>query len=150
MLDSGNKIHWCFEEVDRTTNQIEYLKRRRKSMLYKSEVTGKDYKTIEELEAAEHEVELSKTKAEEEKKAKQAELVSINEAASAYLKLVEDNKKLRADLKAKEEDAYEKYQEELDNFAKKHNGYHLTYKVDGTNVEFEIKEANFHFFLRIF
>ena len=111
-------------------------------MLYKSEVTGKDYKTIEELEKAEHEVELSKTKAEEEKKAKQAELVSINEAASAYLKLVEDDKKLRADLKAKEDAAYEKYQAELDDFAKKHNGYHLTYKVNGTNVEFEIKEAH--------
>ena len=111
-------------------------------MLYKSEVTGKDYKTVEELEKAEHEVELLKTKTEEEKKAKQAELVSLNETASAYLKLVEDNKKLRAELKEKEEAAYEKYQAELDEFAKKHNGYHLTYKVNGTNVEFEIKEAH--------
>ena len=76
-------------------------------MLYKSEVTGKDYKTVEELEKAEHEVELLKTKTEEEKKEKQAELASLNETASAYLKLVEDNKKLRAELKEKEEAAYE-------------------------------------------
>ena len=54
-------------------------------MLYKSEVTGKDYKTVEELEKAEHEVELLKTKTEEEKKAKQAELASLNETASGRL-----------------------------------------------------------------
>lgn len=110
-------------------------------MLFTSEVTGKSYKTVEELEAAEKKVAAEKEKAENAKKAKQAELVSLNETASAYLKLVEANKKIREDLKAKEDAAYEKYQAELDKFAEKHNGYHLTYRVDGTNVEFEIQEV---------
>ena len=53
---------------------------------------------------------------------------------------VEANNKARADLKSKEEEAYSKYKEELDKFAAKHHGYHLTYRIDGDNVEFEIEE----------
>lgn len=110
-------------------------------MLFTSEVTGKTYKTVEELEAAEKKVAAEQAKAEAEKEAKKAELVTLNETASAYLALVEENKKARAKMKEAEEAAYEKYQAELDKFAEKHNGYHLTYKVDGTNVEFEVQEA---------
>lgn len=109
-------------------------------MLYTSEMTGKSYKTVEELEAAEKELSDKKAAEEKEKADKKAELAGIKEAATNYLKLVEANNKARADLKSKEEDAYSKYKEELDKFAAKHNGYHLTYRIDGTNVEFEIEE----------
>lgn len=109
-------------------------------MLYTSEMTGKSYKTVEELKAAENAV-ISKKAAEEKEKAdKKAELAGIKSAATSYLKLVEANNKARADLKSKEEEAYSKYKEELDKFAAKHNGYHLTYRIDGDNVEFEIEE----------
>lgn len=111
-------------------------------MLFTSEVTGKTYKTVEELEAAEKQVAAEREKSELAKRAKQAELVSLNETASEYLKLVAENRQKRAELKAAEEAAYEKYQAELDKFAEKHNGYHLTYRVNGTNVEFEVKEAH--------
>ena len=67
-------------------------------------------------------------------------MAGIKDAATNYLKLVEANNKARADLKSKEEEAYSKYKEELDKFAAKHNGYHLTYRIDGDNVEFEIEE----------
>lgn len=110
-------------------------------MLFTSEVTGKTYKTVEELEAAEKKVAAEKAKAEAEKEAKKAELDALNEAASAYLALVAEDNKARAEMKVFEEEAYKRYQAELDKFAEKHNGYHLTYKVDGTNVEFEIQEA---------
>ncbi len=110
-------------------------------MLFTSEVTGKTYKTVTELEAAEEKVAAEKAKAEADRESKKAELASINEAASAYLALVEKNNRVRLDMKAEEEVAYDKYQAELDKFAEKHNGYHLTYKVDGTNVEFEVEEA---------
>lgn len=109
-------------------------------MLYTSEMTGKSYKTVEELKAAENAV-VSKKEAEEKEKAdKKAELADIKDAATNYLKLVEANNKARADLKSKEEEAYSKYKEELDKFAAKHHGYHLTYRIDGDNVEFEIEE----------
>ena len=109
-------------------------------MLYTSEMTGKSYKTVEELKAAENAVVSKKAAEETEKADKKAELAGIKDAATNYLKLVEANNKARADLKAKEEEAYSKYKEELDKFAAKHNGYHLTYRIDGDNVEFEIEE----------
>ena len=109
-------------------------------MLYTSEMTGKSYKTVEELKAAENAVVSKKAAEEKEKADKKAELAGIKDAATNYLKLVEANNKARADLKAKEEEAYSKYKEELDKFAAKHNGYHLTYRIDGDNVEFEIEE----------
>lgn len=109
-------------------------------MLYTSEVTGKSYKTVEELKTAEKAVVDKKALEEKEKADKKAELAGIKEAATNYLRLVEANNKARANLKSNEEKAYSKYKEELDKFATKHNGYHLTYRIDGDNVEFEIEE----------
>ena len=92
------------------------------------------------MKAAENAVVSKKAAEEKEKADKKAELAGIKDAATNYLKLVEANNKARADLKSKEEEAYSKYKEELDKFAAKHHGYHLTYRIDGDNVEFEIEE----------
>lgn len=92
-------------------------------MLYTSEVTGKSYKTVEELEAAEAEAkkaEEEKTKKSEEKKARADE---VKAAYEEYLKVKEEA--LESIRKA------EKHYEELrDKFAEDYGGYHMTYVND--------------------
>jgi len=89
--------------------------------------------------------ELKKTEAqriaEEKAVVRKADLVVVQDAANAYLKEVEENKKIRAELAAKENQAYNDYKNKLNDFSAKHEGYHLSYKVNGNNVEFKIEEA---------
>lgn len=110
-------------------------------MLFTSEITGKSYKTVEELEMAEKQVAEAKAKADAEKAAKTKELASLNEAANAYLALVNSNAKIRANLDEEERAAYNKYKAELNKFAEAHNGYHLTYKKNGDSIEFEVEDV---------
>ena len=112
--------------------------------LYESELKelqGKTFTSVEELEKAE-----AKIKAEQDKKEialaeKKADLVKINTTANDYLKLVLENNKKRDELREAEKEAYSKYKAELDAFAEKHQGYHLTYKMNGDNVEFQVEEV---------
>ena len=89
-------------------------------MLYTSEVTGKSYKTVKELEAAEAEFK----KAEEEK----AKLVEVKktrakEVEDAYLEL----EKVKEEAYSKIAEAEKKWIELRDKFAQDYNGYHMTY-----------------------
>lgn len=100
-------------------------------MLYTSEVTGKSYKTVKELEVAEAEVkkaEEEKTKKSEEKKTRADE---VKAAYEHYL-----------DVKAKAvkeiQEAEEAYESLRDKFAKDYGGYHMTY----TNINGK-KEVTF-------
>ena len=105
------------------------------------ELEGKKFTDVKELEKAEQEVNTNKEKKELALAEKKQELAKINEAANNYLKLVKENNEKRAELKQTEQEAYETYRKELDDFAEKHQGYHLTYRRDGDNVEFQIEEV---------
>ncbi len=112
--------------------------------LYESELKelqGKTFTDVKELEKAEAEVKENATKKEVALAEKKADLAKINESANKYLKLVEENNKKREELRKAEQEVYEAYKKELDDFAEKHQGYHLTYRKDGDNVEFQIEEA---------
>ena len=89
-------------------------------MLYTSEVTGKSYKTVEELEAAEAEVK----KAEEEKKALADEKKSrAKEVEDAYLAYQEVKEKAFKEIA----EAEKKWVELRDKFSEDYHGYHMTY-----------------------
>jgi len=105
------------------------------------ELEGKKLTDVKELEKAEQEDNTNKEKKELALAEKKQELANINGAVNNYLKLVKENNEKRAELKQAEQEAYEAYRKELDDFSKKHNGYHLTYKYDGDNVEFQIEEV---------
>ena len=112
--------------------------------LYESELKelqGKTFTDVKELEKAEAEVKAKNEKKELALAEKKQELTKINTTANDYLKLVKENNQKRAELKEAEKKAYEAYRKELDDFAEKHDGYHLTYRRDGDNVEFQIEEV---------
>ena len=104
-------------------------------------VNGVKYATIEEAQEAEKKLEVEKAKKETALAEKKADLAKINTTANDYLKLVKENDKKRAELRKAEQEAYEAYKKELDDFAEKHQGYHLTYRRNGDNVEFQIEEV---------
>ena len=104
-------------------------------------VNGVKYATIEEAQEAEKKLEVEKAKKETALAEKKADLAKINTTANDYLKLVKENDEKRAELRKAEQDAYEAYKKELDDFAEKHQGYHLTYRRNGDNVEFQIEEV---------
>lgn len=104
-------------------------------------VNGVKYATMEEAQEAEKKLEVEKAKKETALAEKKAELAKMNTTATNYLKLVKENNKKRAELRKAEQEAYETYRKELDDFAEKHQGYHLTYKIDGDNIEFQIEEV---------
>ena len=111
---------------------------------YKSELKeleGKEFTDVKELEEAEAKVTTENAKKEVALAEKKQELAKINTAANDYLKLVKENNEKRAELKKAEQEAYEAYRKELDDFAEKHQGYHLTYRRDGDNVEFQVEEV---------
>jgi len=89
-------------------------------MLYTSEVTGKSYKTVKELEKAEEEFK----KAEEEKlqavEVKKARAKEVEDAYANYLKVREEAFKLIAE-------AEKKWVDLRDKFAEDYHGYHMTY-----------------------
>ena len=96
-------------------------------------VNGVKYATIEEAQEAEKKLEAEKAKKETALAEKKAELAKINEDANSYLKLISENDKKRAELRKAEQEAYATYKKAINEFAKKNQGYHLTYKVDGDN-----------------
>ena len=113
-------------------------------MKYVSELTelkDKVFDKVEDLEKAEADVKAANTQKALEATKKKAELVKINRTANEYLKLVAENNKKREELRKAEQEAYKAYRKEIDDFAEKHQGYHLTYKIDGDNVEFQIEEV---------
>lgn len=89
-------------------------------MLYLSEKTGKTYKTVEELQAAE--AELEKAEAEKAKvvEAKRARAKEVEEAYLEYQKVLEE-------ASAKVAEAEKKWVELRNKFAEDYNGYHMTY-----------------------
>lgn len=105
-------------------------------------VNGVKYATLEEAQEAEKKLEAEKAKKETALAEKKADLAKLNEVGNAYLKLVAENDKKRAEFRKAEQEAYKAYEKERDDFAKKNQGYHLTYKVNGDNVEFQIAEIN--------
>ena len=89
-------------------------------MLYTSEVTGKSYKTVKELEADEK---LAKEEEEKKSKALEVKKTRAKEVENAYLEL----QKVREEAYSKIAEAEKKYLELRDAFAKDYNGYHMTY-----------------------
>lgn len=112
----------------------------REAICYKSKLLNKYFdsydKLIQEEDAYKkaHEAEL------QIKEARTKEALEVENAAKAYLEVVEQNKKLRAEMAQKEQAFYDQYKEKLCEFSKNHKGYHLTYTYDGKNIEFKVEE----------
>lgn len=119
---------------------VEMTDEQREAIVYKSKLLNKTFDSWDELVAEEdkfkkaHEAELT---AKEERVKAAGE---VENAAKAYLELVQENKKVRAEMAKKEQEAYEAYRAKLNEFSKAHKGYHLTYSFDGKNVEFKVEE----------
>lgn len=92
-------------------------------MLYTSELTGKSYKTIEELEKAE--AELAAEKAAKEKLSAE-KAARANEVTAAYEEYLAVREKAFAEIAQAEK----KWTDLRDKFAEDYNGYHMTYKVE--------------------
>ena len=105
------------------------------------ELEGKVFDSAKDVEKAEAEVAKEKQAKEVALAEKKAEVAKINTTANDYLKLVAENNKKRAELKEAENKAYLAYKKELDDFAEKHQGYHLTYTKNGDTIEFKVEEA---------
>lgn len=119
---------------------VEMTDEQREAIVYRSKLLNKTFDSWEELRKAEdaykaqHEAEL-KLKEDRSKMA-----VDVENAAKAYLELVEKNKQERAEMAKNEQKLYDAYKQKLAEFAKVHKGYHLTYVYDGKNIEFKVEE----------
>ena len=89
-------------------------------MLYTSEVTGKSYKTVKELEADEK---LAKEEQEKKEKALEVKKTRAKEVEDAYL----EYQKVKEEAYNKIAEAEKKWVELRDKFAQDYNGYHMTY-----------------------
>ena len=112
-------------------------------MKYYSEVLKKNFDTVEDLEAAEAEESKKNALVSKEKEERQKDVTLVQEAANAYLTLIRKNNEERKALKLEEEKAYDVYRKQLAEFSKKHKNYHLSYRSDGKNVEFEVEENRY-------
>ena len=89
-------------------------------MLYTSEVTGKTYKTVKELEADEK---LAKEEEEKKSKALEVKKTRAKEVEDAYL----EYQKVKEEAYKQIAEAEKKWVELRDKFAQDYNGYHMTY-----------------------
>ena len=112
-------------------------------MKYYSEVLNRNFDTVEELEQAEKAEEEKNALMSKEKELRLKDVADVQKAANDYLNLVFQNNEIRKELKEKENEAYLVYKKALDEFSKKHKNYHLSYKYDGKNVEFEVEENRY-------
>lgn len=118
----------------------EFSDEQREAIVYKSKLLNKTFDSWDELVEEEakfkkaHEAELTA------KEARIKDAAEIENAAKAYLELIQENKKIRAEMAQKEQQAYDSYKNKLNEFSKAHKGYHLTYSYDGKNVEFKVEE----------
>jgi len=110
------------------------------SICYKSKLLNRYFDSYDELVAAETEYNEAHAKELAIKEARAADLVKVQDAANTYLEVLRKNDEARKALKESEQDAYLAYKEQLNDFAEVHNGYHLTYKRNGDNIEFKIEE----------
>ena len=109
--------------------------------IYFSEVLNKNFETVEALEKAEKEYQKKVDSKAKERAEREADAKVVELKAKAYLAEVEQNNKIKADLKAKEAELYSEYQESINTFAEKHGGYRLEYKKEGDNIEFKVQEV---------
>ena len=112
-------------------------------MKYYSEVLNRNFDTVEELEQAEKAEEEKNALMSKEKELRLKDVAEVQKAANDYLNLVFQNNEIRKELKEKENEAYLVYKKALDEFSKQHKNYHLSYKYDGKNVEFEVEENRY-------
>lgn len=108
---------------------------------YKSKLLNKYFDSKDELVKAEDEYKEAHKKELQAKEERQADVRKVESAANAYLSKLKDNEEKKKALDKEATDLYQAYRDSINDFAKKHNGYHLTYKSDGDNVEFKVEEA---------
>ncbi len=112
-------------------------------MKYYSEKLNKNFDTVEDLEKAEKAEEEKNALVSKEKEKRQKEVAEIQDAANGYLKLVAENNKVRDQLKEKENAAYLEYKNKIVEFSKAHKNYHLSFTLNGDNVEFKVEEIRY-------
>lgn len=105
-------------------------------------VNGVEYTDWQEAQAAEEKLEADKKAKETAAAERKAEVWEVQNKANAYLALVQENDKKRAELKAAEDALEAEYTRALNEFSDKHDGYHLTYySKDGKTLEFKLEEV---------
>lgn len=105
-----------------------------------SKLLNKPFDTLDELKAAEDEYNKAHNAELKAKEERQADVIAVQDAAKAYLAIAAESKAKREELAKAEQEAYEAYREQLNDFASKHSGYHLTYRQEGDNIEFKVEE----------
>lgn len=108
---------------------------------YYSKLLGQPFDTLDELKAAEDEYNKLHAAQEKAKAERAEEAAEVKKAAEAYLDLVKRHKAIRDAQRESEEEYRAKFVALRDNFAKKHNGYHLTITQNGDNVEVKVDEV---------
>lgn len=108
-------------------------------MLYTSELTGKSYKTVKELEKAELEYKEEAEKKLAETELKKTRAKEVEEAYLHYQKVKEDAYKAIAEA----EEVWIKLRDE---FAKDYHGYHMTYSNVNGQKQITFNDIVNHFF----
>jgi hypothetical protein len=108
---------------------------------YKSKLLNKYFDSKDELVKAEDEYKEAHKKELIAKEERLADVKKIQDLANDYFSTLKDNEEKKKALDSIATDKYNAYKTGLADFAKKHNGYHLTYTNNGGNVEFKVEEA---------
>lgn len=119
---------------------VEMTEEQRETVCYKSKLLNKYFDKYEDLVTAEDEYKKAHELELKEKEARQSDAKIVEDAAKAYLELVEKNKQERAEMSKAEDALYSAYKQKLVEFSKNHKNYHLSYSYDGKNVEFKVEE----------
>ena len=108
---------------------------------YKSKLLNKYFDSKDELIKAEDAYREAHKKELIAKEERQADVKKIQDAANDYFATLKSNEEKKKELDKEATEKYDAYKRLLDEFAGKHNGYHLTYTNNGGNIEFKIEEA---------
>jgi len=127
-------------EKGRFESTKEMTEAQRDAICYKSKLLNKYFDSYDEMVKAENEYNKAHAKEIAIKEERSKDLLKVQDIANNYFAVLRKNEEARKLLKEEEEKAYKAYKAQLDEFASKHNGYHLTYRNDGNNIEFKIEE----------
>lgn len=108
---------------------------------FKSKLLNKYFDSKQELIKAESAYREAHKK-ELKEKDRLADVRSVQSAANDYLTTLKDNNAKKKELDDTTAKKYKAFRDCLDSFAKKYQGYHLTYSADKNGaIEFKVEEA---------
>lgn len=112
------------------------------AVCFKSKLLNKYFDSKQELIKAESAYREAHKKELKEKEDRLVDVKSVQSAANDYLTTLKDNNAKKKELDNIAAEKYNTFKSRLDSFAKKHQGYHLTYSADKNGaIEFKVEEA---------